>query len=279
MKVSPPLKWHGGKYYLASRIVALMPPHVHYVEPFAGGLAVLLARDPLEQRLWVPPNTGVSEVVNDLDRDLMSFWAVLADPASFLEFQRLVEATPFSQVCWNSARFHQQSGISLSLVQRAWVFFVQCRQSLAGRRDTFAPLSRTRTRRGMNEQASAWLTAVEGLPEVHSRLRSVVVLDGPALDVIRSQDGPDTLFYLDPPYLAQTRSAPEVYRHEMTEEQHRELLSVVVHKQGKFMISGYRSELYDQVLSRWTRHDFDLPNNAAGGKGKRRMTESLWCNW
>lgn len=66
-KVSGPLKWHGGKFYLAPKIVTLMPPHLHYVEPFAGGLAVLLAKDP----------EGVSEVINDLDGDLMNFWRVL----------------------------------------------------------------------------------------------------------------------------------------------------------------------------------------------------------
>lgn len=67
--ISPPLKWHGGKHYLAKRIVALMPPHVHYVEPYAGGLSVLLAKDP----------EGVSEVVNDIHGDLTNFWQCLAD--------------------------------------------------------------------------------------------------------------------------------------------------------------------------------------------------------
>src|SRR5262249_55750474 len=57
---SGPLKWHGGKSYLAGRIVKMMPQHTQYVEPFAGGLAVLLAKEP----------EGVSEVVNDLHRDL-----------------------------------------------------------------------------------------------------------------------------------------------------------------------------------------------------------------
>jgi DNA adenine methylase len=38
-----PLKWHGGKYYFAPKIVALMPRHTHYVERFCGGCAVLLA--------------------------------------------------------------------------------------------------------------------------------------------------------------------------------------------------------------------------------------------
>jgi len=84
-------------------------------------------------------------------------------------------------------------------VHDAVSFFVECRMSLAGRGDQFAPLSRTRTRRGMNEQASAWLSAVDGLRAVHRRLRRVVVLNRPAIEVIQGQDGPDTLFYLDPP--------------------------------------------------------------------------------
>src|SRR5215467_10397855 len=72
-RLTPPLKYHGGKQYLARRIVALMPPHTHYVEPFAGGLAVLLAKDP----------EGVSEVVNDLDQDLTNFWRVLQGAETF----------------------------------------------------------------------------------------------------------------------------------------------------------------------------------------------------
>ena len=85
MIVAPPLKYHGGKHYLAKRIVELMPPHLHYVEPFAGGLAVLLAKDP----------EGVSEVVNDIDGELTNFWRVLQDPDDFDRLQRPVQATPF----------------------------------------------------------------------------------------------------------------------------------------------------------------------------------------
>ena len=54
-RLTPPLKWHGGKHYLAADIIGLMPPHQHYVEPYAGGLAALLAKDP----------EGVSEVATD----------------------------------------------------------------------------------------------------------------------------------------------------------------------------------------------------------------------
>ena len=133
----------------------------------------------------------------------------------------------------------------------------------------------------MNEQASAWLTCVERLPEVHARLKHVVILNQDALDVIRSQDGVKTLFYLDPPYLHDTRTATDVYQHEMTEKEHVALLETLVDIKGCFMLSGYPNDLYDQFAKSngWERKDFKLPNNAAGGKKKRRMTECVWMNY
>ena len=270
-----PLKWHGGKHYLAQRIVALMPPHLHYVEPYFGGGSVLLAKDP----------EGVSEVVNDIDAWLMKFWEVMQRPEYFEQFRRRMAATPFSEHEFNFAKTHMDDCCDARwndpVTAASW-FFICCRQSLAGRMDSFAPLSKTRTRRGMNEQASAWLSAVEGLPEVHARLQRVVILDArPALEVIEQQDGKDTLFYLDPPYLDETRASPNIYAHEMTRDEHNRLLKALEILKGKFLLSGYRNELYD-LFSRelgWKRQDFDLPNNAAAGGSKRRMTECVWSNF
>lgn len=264
-RVSPPLKWHGGKWYLAPKIVALMPTHLHYVEAYAGGLSVLLAKDP----------EGVSEVTNDINGDLSNFWRVLQGEESFCCFRRTLDAVPFSELEWQDA----EQGGSGGPVEMAVRFFIHCRQSLAGRMNCFAPLSRTRTRRGMNEQTSAWLNAVEGLAAVHARLRRVAILNRDALDVIRQQDGPDTLFYLDPPYLAETRACDDVYAHEMEERQHAELLQIICRCVGRVMLSGYPSEMYDHRLRDWRRHEFALPNQAAGGKEKRRMTEVVWCNF
>lgn len=267
--MNSPLKYHGGKRYLASRIVGLMPAHLHYVEPYAGGLSVLLAKDP----------EGVSEVVNDLDGALSAFWNCLMDPELFSRFVRHVEAMPFCESLWGHAVANLDNEVDV--VSRGVAFFVSCRQSLAGRMKSFAPLSRTRTRKGMNEQAAAWLSSVDGLPAVHQRMKRVVVLNREAVEVIRGQDGEGTLFYLDPPYLAETRSSTGQYRNEMSVEQHQEMLEQLSSVRGKFLLSGYRSDLYDTFSDRlgWRRVDFDLPNHAAGGKAKRRMTESVWMNF
>ena len=263
-RVSPPLKWHGGKYYLAQKIVALMPPHLHYVEPYAGGLSVLLTKTP----------EGISEVVNDLNGGLSNFWKVLQNEEQFARFHRVLQAVPFSQAEWEDAAVE-----GTDVVDCAVRFFIRCRQSLAGRMDTFAPLSKTRTRRGMNEQASAWISAVDSLPLVHARLRRVSVMNRDALEVIRLEDTTKTLFYLDPPYLAETRTADDVYAHEMGEKAHAELLSTIRKCKGRVMLSGYPSDLYDAKLHDWTRREFALPNQAASGKQKRRMIEVVWSNF
>jgi len=271
--ITPPLKWHGGKHYLAPKIIALMCPHTHYVEPYFGGGCVLLAKDP----------EGVSEVVNDIYYELANFWGALQHPESFAELSRRLSCVPFSQAEWEGSKKEMEDcKVRLDgMTGMAVAFYIRCRMSMSGRMKDFAPLSRTRTRRGMNEQASAWMNAVDGLPEVHARLRRVAILNQPAVDVIRKQDGPATLFYLDPPYLHETRATIGEYEHEMTREDHAELLGVLGGIKGKFLLSGYDSELYREAeLSRgWHRIAFNLPNNAAGGEMKRRMEEVVWANY
>jgi DNA adenine methylase len=264
-----------------SGIIALMPRHLHYVEPYAGGLAVLLEKDPFDKsKYWGKKGyeQGTSEVVNDIHGALTNFWRVLQREETFAAFQRRVEATPFSEIEWEEAAAREQPNGDLD-VEAAVAFFIRCRQSRAGGFKDFATLSRNRTRRHMNEQASAWWTCVEGLPAVSARLRRVVVLNRPALDVIRQEDGPKTLFYLDPPYLHETRATPGTYQHEMTKAEHRELLAAIKNCTGKVMLSGYPNTLYDTQLARWRRQDFSIDNKAAGGKAKRTMTESLWMNF
>jgi DNA adenine methylase len=284
---APPLKWHidGGKTYLAQRIIALMPPRcknpnapdpadkgwLHYVEPYFGGGAVLLANDP----------EGIGEIANDINGTLTNFWKVLQCADMFGELQRWLEATPFSAVEFERAQHVLADEDKQSDIAQAWAFFVACRQSLAARMKGFTTVAKTRTRRGMNEAPSAWLNAIEGLPAVHARLKRVLILNRDALDVIRQQDGPATLFYLDPPYLHETRVSTDAYAHEMTADQHRELLVVLAQIQGRFLLSGYRSQLYDVAAegAGWTRHDFEIANHSAGGKDKRRMVECVWVNY
>src|SRR5262245_56827457 len=136
MNHSPPLKWHGGKHYLDRAVLALMPPHLHYVEPYFGGGQVLFARDPADRRLWWPGLTsdgrkadGVSEVINDIDGGLMNFYAVLKDPGTFGPLQHRLTLTLHSEQEWATAR-DLLKGTAGNPVERAAALFVCCRQSL-----------------------------------------------------------------------------------------------------------------------------------------------------
>jgi DNA adenine methylase len=217
----------------------------------------------------------VSEVVNDLDGDLMNFYGVLKSPVAFADLQHRLGLTLFSEAEWQNA-CEVLRGEEEDPVVRAAALFVQVRQSRSGLRKSFSPAVRTRLRGGRNDGVNAWWRAVDGLADAHRRLRDALVLNRPALNVIASEDRPSTLFYCDPPYLHDTRAATRAYGpHEMTEDDHRQLLDTLRACRGKVMLSGYPSGLYDTALAGWNRHTFDLPNNAAGGKAKGRETEVL----
>ena len=259
--MNSPIKIHGGKHYLAKKIVALMPPHKRYLEAFAGGLSVLLTK----------PCDGISEYANDLNGELTNFWRVLAQTPD--RMLRALWGTPLSQEEWLAAQAYDQS----DAVKRATGFFIRARMSRQGLgKDYCTPTSRTR--RGMNENVSAWLSAVDGLQDVHERLRRVEVWNRPAVEAIRKLDSEDLLVYADPPYTKGTRSSFGEYgAFEMTDEQHRELLECLSGMKGKFLLSGYASEMYDGYG--WNRRDFVVPNYSSSSRKKERKTECVWMNF
>lgn len=267
--LASPLKWHGGKGAfqgkLAQWIIGLMPSretwHL-FSEPYFGSGAVSFTLDP----------EGISELHNDINKELMGFWRALRVEQNFGVFRRKVEAIPFAEQAWVDSSVPQRIP-----VDRAVNFFVRCRQSLAGRMKNYTT-STTRIRRGMNENVSAWLTVIEGLPEVHTRVKRMEFQCQDAVDFIVRFDHPYRLFYCDPPYLQETRTAKNTYKYEMTASQHEELLETLAHIKGQFLLSGYKSKMYHSFARRhkWGRREFRISNNAAGGAEKRQMTECVW---
>lgn len=293
IKITNPLKYFGGSSYIVKPLLAMVPEHLTYSEAYCGAMNLLFAKNP----------EGISEVVNDIWGDLTTFWQVLASEELFSAFRRMAQVTPFSQELWENARDLLAHPGEASRVERAHAFFVCCRQSMTGVMKNFAAVSKDRIRRGMNEQVSAWLGAVEGLPEVHARLKRVLILNRPALEVIRTMDHVKTFHFLDPPFLPETRSGTGQYRHEMTNEDHEDLLVRLGGNRavsallelgipnrwegdndpviGKFLLLGYQNPRYDKAAEYcgWKRTEFDVANHAAGGKEKRRMTTCAWTNY
>ncbi|MEO5366037.1 MAG: DNA adenine methylase [Magnetococcus sp. WYHC-3] len=259
------LKWHGGKSYLAKQIISLIPKHTHYAEPYAGGLSVLLLKKP----------NGISETVNDIHGELINFWKVLADKESFEHLYRQLVCTPLAQPLFDAAITNNGSNID-----RAKQFFIRVRQSRQGlQRDYTTPTKRTR--RGMNEQVSAWLSAIDGLPEIHQRLIRVEIRQLQATQFITKYDHQGCCFYCDPPYLHNTRSSIGEYTHEMTNKDHEQLLDTLATIKGKFLLSGYHSDLYDNWSAQHNYRciEIQIDNKASGAKTKQQKTECIWINY
>lgn len=104
----------------------------------------------------------------------------------------------------------------------------------------------------------------------------VEILEGCAIEWLASRVWRgDEFVYLDPPYHPSTRADPDLYRCELDDGGHRELLRVVAGVPAPVALSGYRCELYDDAAARagWRRLDF----NAMTRGGVR--VESLWMNY
>lgn len=270
--LNSPVTRYGGKFKLAPRLVAMMPPHLHYVEPYAGALHVLFAK---------PASLfeGHSEVVNDLDGHLTNFWEVMRDEILFPAFCRQAEAIPFSESEFQAALV--RIGRTADPVVRAVSWFVLVRQSFTANCKNF----QMPDRQGRPRSVNAWWSAIDRLPAVYNRLRRVLIFNRDAIHCIEGQDGEQTFFLVDPPYLHETREDAAVYDHEMTATQHCDLLDCLANVNGKFLLCGYPSYLYDQAAEEhgWRRFEFDVVLHGAstpkvGGK-KPRRTEVAWANY
>lgn len=254
---------------------------------------MLLAREPgrnwLIDDAWKLKNgekfpahlSGCSELVNDIHSDLINFWRVLRCPELFKSFHSACQATQVSREDWVASGRLLAENLANGPVERAWAFFTFCRQSHAGQMKGFTSPTRTRTRGRINGNVNEWLSAVEGLPTIHGRLKSVFIENMDALKLIVREDTENTFYYADPPYLSETRVSKDMYRHEMSSEKHEELLCILAKIKGKFMLSGYPSEMYKSHQARfgWRCQEFDISNHASGAKEKGRETECVWMNF
>jgi DNA adenine methylase len=257
-KLRSPLKWHGGKSYLARRIIALIPPTRAFAEHYAGGMSIGLNLEPLPFHL-----------ANDLDPELMHFWRQLQSAEARGLLGSILEQ-PYSEPTFLDA---------VGRTGDALAFLVRNRMSRGGLGRTFAWSERTRG--GRPGDLNAWETFKEELPSIVARLAPIRLACGDALDSIRAVDdlhGPDVVHYCDPPYLSSTRSQPRAYAREATAEHHAALLATLRAVRGTVLLSGYRSELYDVELAGWHRVEWDLPNHSGQGAEKQRRVECVWSN-
>ncbi len=263
--MKPPFTYFGGKTRLAAQIAALLPSHEHYVEPFAGSLAVLLAKPP----------SGM-ETVNDLDGTIMAFWRVLRDRPA--ELERACALTPHSRAEHQAA--YEPADDELEAARRVWVRLTQGR---SGQHHQRTGWRHYQDPRGSVSSMPGYLAAYTArLAPAAARLARVSLECLPATDLIRRYGRHrDVLIYADPPYPESARLSagrgPSYGCELRTEDEHRELAAALSACAAAVVLSGYDSPLYDEIYGHWHRTELGaFTGNGHPGKGTR--TEVLWSN-
>lgn len=260
MIARPLLRWHGGKWRLAPWIIAHLPPHRVYVEPFGGGGSVLLRKPRSYAEIW-----------NDLDGDVVNLFRVLRS-ADAPRLQSELALTPFARDEFNVAYAPTADPVERArrLVIRSFMGFGSDGHNVGNGRTGF----RANSNRSHTTPAHDWAKYPPVLAAVIERLKGVVIENRDARAVMAQQDSAATLHYVDPPYMHDTRaSGGGEYAHEMSEADHAELLAFLQTLAGMVVLSGYRHPLYDDALKGWRRVE-----KAAMADGARNRVECLWLN-
>jgi DNA adenine methylase len=258
----PALRYHGGKWRLAPWIIAQMPEHRVYVEPY-GGAASVMMRKP----------RAMAEVYNDLDSTVVNVFRVLRDEAKAAELQRRLEFTPFSR-----ADFLASYESPADDVDEAYKTIV--RSFMGFSTDATTRLCKTGFRANKANgkfPAQGWATFPKSIPAFVDRLRGVVIERRNAIEVIAAYDSAETLFFVDPPYVLSTRRDAKDkhgYRYEMTDNDHRMLATMLRQVEGKVIICGYWSRLYEELYADWHRED-----KATHANGAHKRVDCAWRNF
>ncbi|HHT8227106.1 MAG: DNA adenine methylase [Enterobacter sp.] len=258
----PAIRYHGGKFRLASWIIPQMPEHICYVEPFGGAAGVLLQKP-----------RSYAEVYNDLDGEVVNLFRVLRDPEMNQRLRDACALTPYSRDEFCAAREVVTESVERArrMVVRACMGFGSA--SGIGGNSGF----RSDSKRKYATAAHLWERYPENLSAVCQRLQGVIIENKDALAVMRAHDAKTTLHYIDPPYVPETRvQGNRYYNHEMTVEGHEQLLAVARTMTGMVMISGYDTDVYNDMLVGWQK--MEKSSRISAGRGTKVRTECLWSN-
>lgn len=263
----PVLRYHGGKFRLAPWVISFFPKHQCYVEPFGGAASVLMLKD----------RVG-AECYNDMDSNIVNVFRILRNETTALELQRRVALTPFAreEFDWSYEPAIDEMDAAHKIIVRSF---------MGHGSDSATRSCRTGFRSKLTDgrvlPAYEWSTWADAIPSFTRRLAGVCIENRDAFEVIERMDGPNTLTFVDPPYVHSTRSAimgrskkTHGYRFELDDDQHRSLAELLHRLEGMVVLSGYPCELYDSELFA----DWDRFERRALADGAKVRTEVVWLN-
>lgn len=213
------------------------------------------------------------EVYNDLDGEIVNVFRVLRDSSMSEELKHKIKLTPFSR-----SEFKVAMAPSACPVEQARRTITRSYLGFSGATTGKHPGFRTKAwRRDGSSAVYEWMSYYDRIDAFTNRLSGVVLEEKPAMEVVSQMDDCDVLFYVDPPYLIETRNSnSDQYRFEMTTKEHEQLLSLLLTLRGKVVLSGYPSGLYDAALSGWKK--VKKISRASSFVGSAEREECLWLS-
>ncbi|GIW67792.1 MAG: DNA methyltransferase [Candidatus Parcubacteria bacterium] len=260
-----PFAWYGGKQRIAHKIIKILPKHKVYVEVFGGSGAVLFAKN---------PNVSELEVYNDIDKNVYTFFKVLRDKNKANELVRMLELTPYSRDMHKEAKEMLEK--TNDDLMRAYYFFVNVEMGFSGSLNagfSYSIKDKIDVKRFRNK--------VDKLELFSDRLKYVQIENIDFAELINKYDTQDTLFYLDPPYVADTRRTFNDYKHELNNDRHKELVDMLLNIKGNAVLSGYNNDIYKPLTDAgWNRYEIKthcMSSNSKNTNNKRESRiEVLW---
>lgn len=250
-------KYPGSKWSLAEWIISFFPSHHSYLEPFFGSGAVLFNK--LRSNI---------ETVNDLDNNVVNLFCWIKNDPERLAHE--IYFTPYARQIYDTAfvaapkdsleqavnfyiRLQMGHGFRTNGERVGWKNDVQGRERAYATRD--------------------WCNLPEQIIQAAERLRGVQIENMPAIELIKRFDFENVLIYCDPPYMLETRHGKQ-YRCEMDNNGHEALLDMLLKHKGYVIISGYDTELYNDMLAGWNKFEKDTYSQVMTKK-----KEVIWLNY
>ena len=260
---------------MIAKLLKLLPEHRTYVEPFCGAAAIFFAKAPSEV-----------ETLNDIHSGVVGLFRILRDNTD--EFMHLARHTPYSRELWFECRDNWEN--EPDPTKRAWMWWYVACTSFSGLWGRSISTSVSRPARGMADTCSKFLSRIDMLPAMVERLRQTQIEHVDGVYCLERYCTADGLAYVDPPYVAATRTTGK-YQHEFSDDAHSRLVDALLHLPGRFMVSGYQHSLYQPLDDAgWSRTDYETACYASPrtrhtgilGEGSAttaaKRVESVWVN-
>jgi DNA adenine methylase len=260
MHTRSPLIWFGGKSKYAETIISKMAPHKLYVEPFGGAAHVIVQKPRVNH-----------EVYNDIDGNIVNFLLqVRSNPEGM---KQACESIPYSRQIYERWK---KEALPEDDFERAVRWFYMNRSGIAKGNAEDVPNTGWRHSTKSNQNpANGYIGACQLFGYLADRMKGVMIEHTDFKTIIQKYDGVETMFYVDPPYIGREK----YYAGGFTEQDHRDLASLLNDCKGKVLISYYADPLLNELYPNWYKESFEAYKQVVGHDTVERTEELLLMNY